>query len=51
MVVGSFVAIWDWLLPCAPAVEAAARVTRRRAKKYRVVLGMAFVSHETGEVE
>ena len=34
-----------------PAVEAPARVTRRRARKYRVVLGMASVSHETGEVE
>jgi signal transduction histidine kinase len=27
-------------------VEAPARVTRRRARKYRVVLGMASVSHE-----
>jgi hypothetical protein len=51
MVVGSFMAMSEWLAPWAAAVEAPARVASRRTRVYLVVLGMASVSHRTGEVE
>src|SRR5262245_32030759 len=51
MVVGSFMAISEWLLPWAAALEAPARATSRRARVVLVVLGMTSVSHGAGEVE
>jgi hypothetical protein len=44
-------AISEWLLPWAAALEAPARAIRRKARVDLVVLGMACVSHGTGEVE